>query len=96
MDNYEVSPEFKAGLHTGKVIAGEMGDIKKDIVYHGDTVNTTARIEAECNKYGKKVLASKDLIDKLNFDNEYKTESMGSIKLRGKEKGLELFSVEKS
>ena len=96
LQKYGVYPEFKAGLHYGMVITGEMGDIKKDIVYHGDTVNTAARIQAECNKYEKKVLASKDLIDKLDLNGEYKTQSMGWIKLRGKETELELFSVEET
>jgi adenylate cyclase len=94
LDKYGVYPEFKAGLHFGKVIAGEMGDIKKDIVYHGDTVNTTARIQAECNKYNKKVLISKELLDNLELNDKYKVESMGFIILRGKEKELELYGIE--
>jgi adenylate cyclase len=96
LKKYGVYPEFKAGLHVGMVITGEMGDIKKDIVYHGDTVNTSARIQAECNKYNKKVLASIDLVDKLELDGKYNTESMGNIRLRGKEKELELFSIEEN
>lgn len=91
---YGVYPEFKAGLHFGEVITGEMGDIKKDIVYHGDTVNTAARIQAECNKYNKKVLVSYDLIVKLDLDGKYEKESMGKIVLRGKQKELELFAIE--
>jgi len=94
LKKYGVYPEFKAGLHYGMVITGEMGDIKKDIVYHGDTVNTSARIQAECNRYNKKVLASKDLVDKLDLDGNYNSESMGNIRLRGKEKELELFAIE--
>lgn len=94
LEKYGVYPEFKAGLHFGNVIAGEMGDIKKDIVYHGDTVNTTARIQAECNKYNRKVLISKDLLDNLDLKKKYKAESMGFIKLRGKEIELELYAIE--
>lgn len=93
LKKYGIYPEFKAGLHVGKVITGEIGDIKKDIVYHGDTVNTAARIQSECNKYNRKVLASKDLVDLLDLKGKYNTESMGNIRLRGKEKELELFSV---
>ncbi|MEO8210576.1 MAG: adenylate/guanylate cyclase domain-containing protein [bacterium] len=93
LDKYSVYPEFKAGVHFGKVITGEMGDIKKDIVYHGDTVNTSARIQSECNTYGKIFLISKVLLDKLDLKNKYKSESMGNILLRGKEVELELFSI---
>ena len=94
LKKYGVYPEFKAGLHFGEVITGEMGDIKKDIVYHGDTVNTAARIQAECNKYNKKVLVSYDLVSKLDLGDKYIKESMGRIILRGKQKELELFSIE--
>ncbi|MEO8666750.1 MAG: adenylate/guanylate cyclase domain-containing protein, partial [Ignavibacteria bacterium] len=78
------------------VIAGEIGDIKKDIVLHGDTMNTTARIQAECNKYGKKLLSSGELLKMITYAPVYKTEALGSIILRGKEKELELFSVEEN
>lgn len=94
LEKYGVYPEFKAGLHFGKVITGEMGEIKKDIVYHGDTVNTSARIQAECNGYGKTLLISRDLLDILDLDDKYIAESMGKIKLRGKLTELELFSIE--
>ena len=91
---YDVYPEFKAGLHSGKVITGEIGDIKKDIVYHGDTVNTSSRIQYECNTYGKALLISEVLLNKINLKERYRSESMGMIKLKGKTKELELFSIE--
>lgn len=94
LKKYGVYPEFKAGLHFGKVITGEMGEIKKDIVYHGDTVNTSARIQAECNGYNKTLLISKDLLDILDLEDKFKAESMGNIMLRGKISELELFSIE--
>ncbi|HMQ68591.1 MAG TPA: adenylate/guanylate cyclase domain-containing protein [Ignavibacteria bacterium] len=91
---YGVYPEFKAGLHMGPVITGEMGEIKKDIVYHGDTINTAARIQSECNNFRKRVLISLDLKNELDLEGHFITESMGNIILRGKEKELELFSVD--
>jgi adenylate cyclase len=96
MQKYDVYPEFKAGLHSGKVITGEIGDIKKDIVYHGDTVNTSSRIQYECNTYGKVFLVSEVLLKKLNITGKYKSESMGKIMLKGKTKELELFSIEEA
>lgn len=96
LKNYNVFPEFKAGLHCGKVITGEIGDIKKDIVYHGDTVNTSSRIQYECNTYGKSLLASEKLIDRLDIQGKYKVTSMGKIMLKGKTEELELFSIEEN
>jgi len=47
LERYGIVPEFKAGLHGGAVVTAEIGDIKKDIVHSGDTVNTAARVEAQ-------------------------------------------------
>ncbi|HEU5291529.1 MAG TPA: adenylate/guanylate cyclase domain-containing protein, partial [Cyclobacteriaceae bacterium] len=38
--DYDLVPEFKAGMHYGKVCAGEVGIIKRDITYSGDVLNT--------------------------------------------------------
>lgn len=98
LENYGVYPEFKAGLHCGKVITGEIGYIKKDIVYHGDTINTASRIQSECNVHSKKVLISGDLLSKLEIDpdSDYKVENIGSILLKGKVHELELYSIERN
>ena len=39
---YKVKPEFKAGLHYGYVMTGEIGVVKRDITFSGDVLNTTA------------------------------------------------------
>ncbi|MEJ0056119.1 MAG: adenylate/guanylate cyclase domain-containing protein [Bacteroidota bacterium] len=51
--HYGLLPDFKAGLHTGMVTAVEIGELKRDIAYHGDTLNTAARIQSICNEYGR-------------------------------------------
>jgi adenylate cyclase len=65
MKEFGLVPSFKAGFHIGEVTTGEIGIIKKDIIYTGDVLNTTARIQAECNNYSAKVLISSDLLEKL-------------------------------
>ncbi|MEP2024144.1 adenylate/guanylate cyclase domain-containing protein, partial [Reichenbachiella sp.] len=48
---YDCQPHFKAGLNEGVVTVTEVGKYKKEIAYHGDTINTTARIQEKCNDY---------------------------------------------
>ena len=90
---YKLIPEFKAGLHSGLVMAGEIGVIKKDIIYSGDVLNTTARIQEQCNQYGVDILISKETFDLLSDTEGYKLIPMGSIELRGKERKLGLNTV---
>jgi len=93
---YGVVPEFKAGMHCGKVVSGEMGSTKMEIAFLGDVINTTARIEDECNSYRKPLLISIDLLQKLNPGKEYCCEKVGDISLRGRVKKIELYAVERN
>jgi adenylate cyclase len=88
-----VRPEFKAGLHFGKVISAQIGDLKKEIVYNGDVLNTTARIQHECNKYQRDFLVSGTLMQQLSSKNAFQWERVDSVILRGKETAVELFGV---
>jgi adenylate cyclase len=92
-NKFGVRPEFKAGLHFGKVVSAQIGDLKREIIYNGDVVNTTARIQDECNTYQKDCLVSGDLMNRLPLMNGYKWEKIATVILRGKENEVELFSV---
>jgi adenylate cyclase len=93
---YGAVPEFKAGMHCGKVVAGEMGDIKKEIAFLGDVINTTARIENECNPHRKQLLISSVLLQKISLGEEYKYEKIGDINLRGKMEKMELYAIDRN
>jgi adenylate cyclase len=90
---YGAVPDFKAGMHCGKVVAGEMGDTKKEIAFLGDVINTTARIENECNPHQRPLLISGDLLQKISLGKEYKYEKIGDINLRGKLEKIELYAI---
>lgn len=94
LKKYGFEPIFKAGYHIGKVVTGEIGDYKKEIVFHGDTINTASRIQDECNRLGRFILISEDLLNELNLDGEFVEEYMGSILLRGKGREIRLFSLQ--
>jgi len=91
--NFGVNPEFKAGLHFGNVISAQIGDLKREIVYNGDVLNTTARIQSECNNYQRQLLVSGSLMKRLQHIKDYQWEWVDAVTLRGKEKEVELFSV---
>ncbi|MEQ9301171.1 MAG: adenylate/guanylate cyclase domain-containing protein [Cyclobacteriaceae bacterium] len=91
---FGVLPEFKAGLHYGNVMAGEIGVVKRDIAYSGDVLNTTARIQSKCNEMGVDLLLSKNLIDRLDtLANDFRTEELGTIALRGKKEKMQLCTL---
>jgi adenylate cyclase len=93
LKNYGLIPEFKAGAHVGPVISTEVGDIKREITYHGDTLNTASRIQGKCNEIGARLLISRQLYNTFNGDSFFSFADVGSISLEGKEKNVELFKV---
>jgi adenylate cyclase len=85
--------QCRAGLHCGPVVAGEMGSVKKEIVFLGDTMNTTARIQDLCRQTGDRVLASADLIDQLDLPPGIVKRPLGDLRLRGKGEDLALYAL---
>lgn len=90
---YGFLPAFKAGIHCGQVVAGEVGIIKRDITYSGDVLNTTSRIQSMCKEFDQEVIVSVDLMEELSQTSSYGTQLLGSIKLRGKQKEMSLVGV---
>ncbi|MBL7791328.1 MAG: adenylate/guanylate cyclase domain-containing protein [Saprospiraceae bacterium] len=96
-EKYGLVPDFKAGLHCGMVTIGEIGVIKKDIVFSGDVLNTTSRIQDVCNRYDVRILLSKYLLDKLHLPpHSMQFMRVGIIELKGKRQKVELFTIEDS
>jgi len=94
--NFGLSPKFKAGLHFGLVTTGEIGTIKKEIIFTGDVLNTTARIQALCNSHHVDILISEDLVKILQIGDEFQIKSVGKNILRGKTETMELYTSYKS
>jgi adenylate cyclase len=92
LDRFGAVPEFKAGLHVGEVMTAQIGDLKRALVFNGDVLNTGARIEAECNRLGKRLMASADLVERLDPRSSWPAEEMGLVSLRGKREPLRLLA----
>ncbi len=95
LQKYNLMPEFKAGINSGTVTAAEIGDIKRDVAYLSDVLNTASRIQEQCNEYGKDLLISSFVKDILPKDTNHNYEPLGFISLKGKQEKVEIFSVEK-
>ncbi len=93
LQQFGVVPEFKAAIHAGVVTTGEIGVIKKEIVYSGDILNTTARIMALCNQYNSRLIVSGIIYTALKETRGYRFDFLGTTALRGKSEDISLYSV---
>ncbi|MCH2193019.1 adenylate/guanylate cyclase domain-containing protein [Kordia sp.] len=92
-EKYGLIPQFKAGIHGGTLMVTEVGSVKKEIAYHGDVINTTARIQSQCNTYNASVLISESLLRDLNLPEEYITKNIDDLLLRGKAQTINIYSI---
>ncbi|MBK6540444.1 MAG: adenylate/guanylate cyclase domain-containing protein [Flavobacteriales bacterium] len=92
---YDRIPTFKAGLHLGEVIAVEIGEIKREIAYHGDTINTAARIQSMCSDMGRPLIISESMLRTCWPETEHplRTEALGAVILKGKQNHVNIYAV---
>ena len=86
-------PEFRAGLHAGRVVVSECGDSRRQVAYFGDTMNVTARLQALCKDAGRTLLVSGDLLRLVEPITDLIVEPLGPTQLRGRAAPIEVFSV---
>lgn len=92
--NYGIHPVYKAGIHYGSVMTGEIGVVKREIAHSGDVLNTAARIRSKCTDLGVNLLFSEHLLKFLRTSpDQFNIIKMGSIPLRGKRNPLNLYSL---
>lgn len=90
ISKYEIFPQFKAAFHSGEVVAGEVGIIKRDITFSGDVLNTTSRILTKCKEFKAGVIVSSSVLSGIKHINNFSVRHLGNIKLRGKSEELGL------
>ncbi|MBE7436939.1 MAG: adenylate/guanylate cyclase domain-containing protein [Spirochaetales bacterium] len=91
--HFGITPLYRAGMHLGRIITGELGDLKKEIAHVGDAMNTTARLAAHCRVAGEVLLLSRALLDRMSMPAGWQVRELGAIELRGKKEPLEVVAL---
>lgn len=94
LSNYNQLPYFKAGVHCGPIVVSEVGDIKREISYHGDTINTASRIQGMCNQLHASLLISEVLYEKMKKTDQWNFTAAAKVQLKGKVNEINLYKVE--
>ncbi len=91
---YGLAPVFSASLNAGKVMSAEVGEVKTELAFHGDVLNTAARIQKQCKPYKKELLVTRSFANAIKSNqNGYKVNFVDKLYLKGKEKEVELYEV---
>jgi adenylate cyclase len=86
-------PRLRAALHGGPVITGEVGGSRRAIVYHGDVMNTTSRIEQVTRDLERQFLVSGDAMERLRDLGDFALEDLGLQRLRGRAAAMRIYAV---
>ena len=96
VERFGVRPDLRAALHLGDVIAGEVGQVRRAIVFHGDVMNTTGRLEQATREVGCFFIASAEALAALDPPPEIRIHDLGALALRGRVEAIHASCIEHS
>ncbi len=87
-------PDFRAAIHAGAVVVGELGASKKEIALIGDAMNTAARILQAARETRCDILISATYFDRLRVGREgLHARRIAPVSLSGKSAQLPLVAL---
>src|SRR5215467_1355766 len=91
--DFGVAPRVRGALHFGSVVVGEVGGRKRDIVFHGDAMNTTSRLEHLARELDQRLVISDDAWCRLPIPDDWAFEDLGPHALRGRSRPVQVYAA---
>jgi adenylate cyclase len=91
---FGVAPQIRGSLHFGPVIVGEIGDVKRAIVFNGDVMNTAARLEELSRKVDGGFLASRAAMQRFTSVPPFAMRDLGPQPIRGRADPIEVVGID--
>jgi adenylate cyclase len=91
---FGATPRIRGSLHFGPVIVGEIGDVKRAIVFNGDVMNTAARLEELSRKVDGGFLASRAAMERFSSAPRVATCDLGRMPIRGRADGIDVVGID--
>lgn len=87
------TPDFRAGMHAGKVIISQVGEEKQFLALYGDPVNTAGRLERLNKELNTKLLVSSAVYSTMSKSCQILLVSRGMTSLKGKGDAIEIYTL---
>jgi adenylate cyclase len=91
---FGAKPQIRGSLHFGSVIVGEIGDIKRAIVFNGDVMNTAARLEELSRNVEGGFLASRAAMQRFHSAPPFAVRDLGRLAIRGRADGIDAIGID--
>ncbi len=89
-------PSFRAAIHCGEIVAGEIGDVRREIAFVGDTLNVAARLLEATKSLGHDVLASEDVLGRAALPAGLEASRQPTLSVRGRVAPLAIAALERA
>ena len=91
---FGAAPRIRGSLHFGPVIIGEIGDVKRAIVFNGDVMNTAARLEELSRNVEGGFLASRGAMERFGSAPPFAVCDLGRLPIRGRADGIDVVGID--
>jgi adenylate cyclase len=91
---FGAAPRIRGSLHFGPVIVGEIGDVKRAIVFNGDVMNTAARLETLSRTVDGGFLASRAAMERFSSPPPFAVRDLGRLPIRGRAHGIDVVGID--
>jgi adenylate cyclase len=91
---FGTAPRIRGSLHFGPVIVGEIGDVKRAIVFNGDVMNTAARLEELSRNVDGGFLASRAAMQRFSSAPPFPVRDLGRLPIRGRADGIDVVGID--
>jgi len=96
VQRFGAAPSFRAALHFGEIVAGEIGDLRREIAFVGDTLNVAARLLEATKSLDRDILVSEDALSRSTLPAGLVAEKLPMLTVRGRLAPLDIFALEGS
>jgi len=93
---YGGAPGFRAALHCGEIVTGQIGDVRREIAFVGDTLNVAARLLEAARESAHDVLVSADLLSRTRLPPGVTARPLPTLQVRGREADLAIAALERA
>ena len=91
---FGITPRFRGGIDFGKVTTIEVGDVKREIAYHGDVLNTTARLLELAKEKNQQLMVSEEIGAYAQQHKDFVVNWSELVHLRGKKYPVKACSIQ--
>lgn len=85
--------DLRAGMNAGPVLVSEVGDLKRELVYFGDTINVAAGLQAHCKEAGVRAVIAASLYRTVVHSTLLQPSRLGAVRMKGKIEQVECIAL---